>query len=251
MNLVQCGDKKPINKLRFPSLLNEKVFKNNFIQNLTYSEFEIPFKFKIDDDFLNPEKSILDSWIFESIPYQNGPFPDNQKHHIPCYSATKFSSGRASAMKKHIIPLIKKHEEKLFNPRLAYQVINQNYKFENDFDHEKISKTYFNKNTEIFWKTNLDKFITPWIRISEIINNNCNFSGPWMRAHDLKFRRKTIIHNEEVDKNIIDLLDCKAVTVLGSYTDKKVLNYCQYISPLHIVEEFRFDPIIKKNKLRL
>ena len=86
MNLVQCGEKKPINKLRFPSLLNEKVFKNNFIQNLTYSEFEIPFKFKIDDDFLNPEKSILDSWIFESIPYQNGPFPDNQKHHIPCYS---------------------------------------------------------------------------------------------------------------------------------------------------------------------
>ena len=47
------------------------------------------------------------------------------------------------------------------------------------------------------------------------------------------------------------ILACKAVTVSGDYENKKVLEYFQCISPLHIVEEFRFDPVIKGNKLRL
>ena len=116
---------------------------------------------------------------------------------------------------------------------------------------DKIQKPYFSKNLEIFGNKNKDKSITPWIRNSEILDNNCHFTGPWLKAHSLNFRKKTLIHREEGDKNIIDLLECKAVTVFGSYTDKKNLNYCQCMSPLHIVEEFRFDPVIKRNKLKL
>ena len=38
---------------------------------------------------------------------------------------------------------------------------------------------------------------------------------------------------------------------MGYHNDPNVLKYCECISPLHIVEEFRFDPVIKGNKMRL
>jgi hypothetical protein len=101
------------------------------------------------------------------------------------------------------------------------------------------------------WKTNNDSSLTPWVRNSEILKNKSHFKNTWQRAHNLKFRKKTILHGYEVDSNIIDLLENKAVTVLGYYNDPKVLKYCQCISPLHIVEEYRFHPVIKGNKIRL
>ena len=78
-----------------------------------------------------------------------------------------------------------------------------------------------------------------------------SFSGPWEKALNLKIRNKTVIHADAVNQNIIDLLECKAGTVLGDINDKNELNYTKCISPLHIVEEMRFDPVIKGNKLRL
>jgi hypothetical protein len=111
--------------------------------------------------------------------------------------------------------------------------------------------TYFLENKQILWKRNLDFSLTPWVRNAEIINNFCHFKGPWNRAHNLKLRNKMLIHAEAVNQNIIDLIACKAITVLGDFKDEKVLNYCQCISPLHVVEEYRFDPVIKANKMRL
>jgi hypothetical protein len=85
---------------------------------------------------LNPEDSPLDLWIFEA----------------PCFSATKIFSVSASAMKNHIVPLIKKHEYKLFNFNLAMKIIDQEYNFENDIDENKIDNSYFYENQQIFWK---------------------------------------------------------------------------------------------------
>jgi hypothetical protein len=75
MNLVQSNEKKPVEKFRFPALIDEKIFNSDLIKKFKYSEFEICFKHKIDPDFLDPKKSDMDLWIFESIPYQNGPNP--------------------------------------------------------------------------------------------------------------------------------------------------------------------------------
>ena len=94
----------------------------------------------------------MDEWIFDSIPYQDQETPIYDKKKILCYSATKFSSGRASAMKSHILPLIEKHKLNFFNVKLAEKILNQNYNFVDDFDLEKIKNSYYNNNHEIFWK---------------------------------------------------------------------------------------------------
>ena len=88
-------------------------------------------------------------------------------------------------------------------------------------DKNKINKPYFYENHQILWKRNKDLSLTPWIRNAEIINNVCHFKNPWSKAHNLKLRNKMIIHSEAVDQNIIDLLACKAITVLRDFRDKK------------------------------
>ena len=103
--LVQCAETDPTEKLRFPKFMNSQHLPKEFIENFKYTEFEKIFRHKVTKDFLKPRKSMLDSWIFESIPYQLETDSKIKKHFIPCFSATKFFSGRASAMKNHIEPL--------------------------------------------------------------------------------------------------------------------------------------------------
>ena len=67
--LIQCTEKPSNLKTRFPKFFNSKFISNEFLKNFNYTEFEKPFKFQINNDFLNPKKSVLDSWISDSIPY--------------------------------------------------------------------------------------------------------------------------------------------------------------------------------------
>jgi hypothetical protein len=126
LKLIQFSEDKIKEKLRFPFLINNPYIKNDFIQKFTYSEFETPFRHNINHSFLDPDQSILDEWIFDSIPYQNDSNITYDKSDIPCFSATRFASGRASAMKLHILPLVEKHNSKLFNVNFANKILNQN-----------------------------------------------------------------------------------------------------------------------------
>ena len=192
LNLVQCYEQKTVEKLRFEEFLDITYLTPEFLNKFTFPEFEIPFKHNLTYDFLDPEISILDQWIFESIPFQNSSMhePSTKPYDIPCFSATRFASGRATAMKSHILSLIAEHSKKLFNEKFANKIINQNYEFENYFDHEKIKTSYFNNNQEILWKRNQDCSLTPWVRNADIIDNKCHFKGPWLKAHNLNFRKK-------------------------------------------------------------
>ena len=134
--LVQCTEKSSSIKTRFSKLFNNKFISNEFLKNFNYSEK--PFKFQINNDFLKPKKSVLDSWILNSIPYSFSEDSEIKNHEIPCFSATRFFSGRASAMRYHILPLI----------------VNRNYDFKSNIDPNKINKPYFNNNQQIFWKEN-------------------------------------------------------------------------------------------------
>ena len=84
LNLVQCTESNSIEKIKFPKFLNSQHVPKEFIENFKFTEFEKPFRYKINKDFLNPKKSIIDSWIFESIPYNLGIDSNLKKHFIPC-----------------------------------------------------------------------------------------------------------------------------------------------------------------------
>ena len=64
--LVQCNEKTPIEKLRFPFLIDNIYLSNDFIREFKYSEFETNFWPEINHNFLDPKKSVLDQWIFEA-----------------------------------------------------------------------------------------------------------------------------------------------------------------------------------------
>ena len=71
-------------------------------------------------------------------------------------------------MMHHIEPLIEKHHLKIFDFKLAKEIINQNYDFKNHIETGKINSPFFSGNQEILWKKNLDFSLTPWVCNSEI-----------------------------------------------------------------------------------
>ena len=162
------------------------------------------------------------------------------------FSASKFKSGRANMMWKQISQAALRHKKDHFSIDLLLQLINQQYCFNNHFKQEKINSEYQLKDIKVKWsKYTINGYNMPRPHIKTGCEPN------WQPAHFTEIRQKTIKYETEVDKCIIELISRKSVMVLGRKDDKTVLKYAYVISPLHVVQEFRFNPLIRDYSLRL
>ena len=167
-------------------------------------------------------------------------------------SAVNFKAGRSNDMISSFLPILKRNYNCHLGPDTLSRVLNQSFCFSEHFEKEKLEQIYSLKGEfEIKWVPSLfggtDKIFVPIMR--EI--NKTRSSGYWRPAHFLKERAKVAKFQQFVDDDIISLIAKRAVIILGSASDPKVLAYAKIISNLHVVCENRFDAVARTNKMRI
>lgn len=227
-------------------------FENNIlrkweeeVQSYEYDDFESTWQSRRELLYITKEND-WDNLLKEEVENLQNPkyLPDLEK--IPCFSATSFQAGRAQLMQHQILKTIIRHANKHFNPQLLIKLTTQEYNFSTDFKPEKMEPHKIKEEMEIKWipeTWNGHDMHRPLIRTADNIK--------WRPAFFDTLRKKTVLHQEEFDKNILEMLKKKSICVIGEVGSKAVEDFAWLISNIHIVEENRFDPIIKKNKLRL
>lgn len=210
-----------------------------------YHDFETNLKTK--QEWLNiTQKDCWDKIISKEIDNLNNPGYHPELNDTPVFSAVKFQAGRAQLMSHNILKSIIRHHNNHFDPELLIQISNENYNFNTHFNKQKMENIYQFREYQVKWvKETFDNIIMhrPFIRTEK--------EKEWKPTHFLEMRTRTLKHIAEVDKYVLQLIERKVACVLGPFNDQDVLTYCRCIFQLHVVEEFKFCPIIHKHAMRL